>query len=173
MIPRNLLLAGALAALGLGVGVALAADNEAGVPLSPTEAAGGWTVETGGHAICMLRLTEDHRQRVAAVPGGRGGMGRDPRRHGAHRRRRAGAGAVQSLEQQPVCVAPFDRARRAADARPAERAGGQLERRPRAIAHALTTPDQRYLLGSAGACAAARTPRQIVSVSASLRRSAS
>ena len=61
MSPRNLALAGAIAALGLGVGVALAADNEAGVPLNPTEAVGGWTVETSGHAICMLRLTEDHK----------------------------------------------------------------------------------------------------------------
>jgi hypothetical protein len=39
---------------------AMAADHEAGVPLSPAEAAGAWTVETGGHAICMIRLTADH-----------------------------------------------------------------------------------------------------------------
>jgi hypothetical protein len=45
--------------------VAVAADHEAGVPLSPAEAAGGWTVENGGHAICMLRLTADH----GATPG--------------------------------------------------------------------------------------------------------
>ena len=31
-----------------------AADNEAGVPLTPAEAAGAWTVETGGRSICVL-----------------------------------------------------------------------------------------------------------------------
>jgi len=43
---------------------AMAADHEAGVPLSPAEAAGAWTVETGGHAICMIRLTADHGAQV-------------------------------------------------------------------------------------------------------------
>ena len=45
---------------------ALAADNEAGVPLSPAEAAGGWTVETGGHAVCMITLTASHGATVGA-----------------------------------------------------------------------------------------------------------
>ncbi len=54
---------------------ALAADHEAGVPLSPAEAAGAWTVETGGHAICIIRLTADHLARPAqncgdALPSG-------------------------------------------------------------------------------------------------------
>jgi hypothetical protein len=40
----------------VSVGVAAAADNEAGVPLTPAEAAGAWTVETGGHSICILSL---------------------------------------------------------------------------------------------------------------------
>ena len=39
---------------------AMAADHEAGVPLSPAEAAGAWTVETGGHAICIIQLTANH-----------------------------------------------------------------------------------------------------------------
>ncbi|HEY1426850.1 MAG TPA: AprI/Inh family metalloprotease inhibitor [Caulobacteraceae bacterium] len=39
---------------------AFAADNEAGVPLSPGEAAGAWTVETGGHPVCMIHLTAKH-----------------------------------------------------------------------------------------------------------------
>ena len=43
-------------ALALGAGAAFAADHEAGVPLTPAEAAGAWTVETGGHAICMITL---------------------------------------------------------------------------------------------------------------------
>src|SRR5580698_10138061 len=43
---------------------AMAADHEAGVPLSPAEAAGAWTVETGGHAICVVRLTADHGAQV-------------------------------------------------------------------------------------------------------------
>ena len=35
---------------------ALAADHEAGVPLAPAEAAGEWTLESGGHSICRLTL---------------------------------------------------------------------------------------------------------------------
>jgi hypothetical protein len=54
---------------------AFAADNEAGVPLSPAEAAGGWTVETGGHAVCMITLTASHGATVGngcadALPSG-------------------------------------------------------------------------------------------------------
>jgi hypothetical protein len=46
------------AALALGLsGAAAAADNEAGVPLSPGEAAGLWTVESAGHFICGVELT--------------------------------------------------------------------------------------------------------------------
>ena len=37
-----------------------AADNQAGVPLSPGEAAGPWTIETGGHSVCTLTLGADH-----------------------------------------------------------------------------------------------------------------
>jgi hypothetical protein len=36
-----------------------AADNEAGVPLSPSEAAGAWTVESGGRNICTVDLSAD------------------------------------------------------------------------------------------------------------------
>jgi hypothetical protein len=39
---------------------AMAADHEAGVPLTPAEAAGAWTVEAGGHAICIIQLTANH-----------------------------------------------------------------------------------------------------------------
>ncbi len=46
-----------MAAAILGPGVAAAADNEAGVPLSPNDAPGVWTLESGGHAVCRLRLT--------------------------------------------------------------------------------------------------------------------
>jgi hypothetical protein len=64
----------ALACLALAP-AAFAADNEAGVPLSPAEAAGGWTVETGGHAICMITLTASHGATVGdgcgdALPAG-------------------------------------------------------------------------------------------------------
>lgn len=40
---------------------ALAADvdHETGVPLSPSEAAGGWTVEAHGHSVCMIQLSPD------------------------------------------------------------------------------------------------------------------
>ena len=51
----------------LAVGLALAAtcasadplakpDHEAGVPLVPAEAAGAWTVETGGRSLCVISL---------------------------------------------------------------------------------------------------------------------
>jgi len=51
-------------ASALLAGAVAAADHEAGVPLTPAEAAGAWTVETGGHAICMIRLTADHGARA-------------------------------------------------------------------------------------------------------------
>jgi hypothetical protein len=40
---------------------ALASDvnHETGVPLSPREAAGGWTVESHGRSICMIRLSSE------------------------------------------------------------------------------------------------------------------
>jgi hypothetical protein len=63
MTRTMIALGGAAAALALGAGVALAADHEAGVPLSPQEAAGGWTLETEGHSVCMIRLTADHAAR--------------------------------------------------------------------------------------------------------------
>jgi len=34
-----------------------AADNEAGVPLAPSEAAGVWTVESAGKSICTVDLS--------------------------------------------------------------------------------------------------------------------
>ena len=37
----------------------LAADHEAGVPLSPSEAAGVWTVESGGRSICTVDLSAE------------------------------------------------------------------------------------------------------------------
>jgi hypothetical protein len=46
-------------ASALLAGAVVAADHEAGVPLTPAEAAGSWTVETGGHAICMIQLSPD------------------------------------------------------------------------------------------------------------------
>jgi hypothetical protein len=52
------------AALLLLAPAAMAADHEAGVPLTPAEAAGSWTVETGGHAICMIQLTAAHGAKV-------------------------------------------------------------------------------------------------------------
>jgi hypothetical protein len=36
--------------------VAATEDNEAAVSLSPSEAAGAWTLETGGHSICVVKL---------------------------------------------------------------------------------------------------------------------
>ena len=52
-----------LAAAGLlGAPSALAqnGDHEAGVPLTPAEAAGAWTVSSNGQDLCVLTLTADH-----------------------------------------------------------------------------------------------------------------
>ncbi len=38
-------------------GRVLAADHEAGVPLAPSDAAGPWTLESSGHAICVVKLS--------------------------------------------------------------------------------------------------------------------
>jgi len=48
--------AGAAWAAALTALPALAADHEAGVPLTPAEAAGVWTLETGGRDLCTLTL---------------------------------------------------------------------------------------------------------------------
>src|SRR5580692_3041878 len=47
----------AVAASSLVAGSALAVDHEANVPLAPSDAAGPWTLETGGHAICVIQLS--------------------------------------------------------------------------------------------------------------------
>ena len=39
------------------VGQALA-DNEAGVPLAPADAAGSWTLESNGHGVCTITLSQ-------------------------------------------------------------------------------------------------------------------
>ncbi len=44
------------AVTALGIPGARAADNEAGVPLQPTEAAGAWTLESHGQDLCTLTL---------------------------------------------------------------------------------------------------------------------
>jgi hypothetical protein len=45
----------------------LAADNQAGVPLDPAEAAGPWTLETGGHSVCTLTLGPDKSVKVVSA----------------------------------------------------------------------------------------------------------
>lgn len=72
----------ALLALGLCAApiVAAAEDHEAGVPLSPAEAAGAWTVESGGRNLCVLTLgaaktAQGYSARIPAscaqsIPGG-------------------------------------------------------------------------------------------------------
>jgi hypothetical protein len=62
------------AALAAGAGAASAEDREAGVPLSPAEAAGAWTLQSAGQALCTIRLGADHSARAAsdcagALPG--------------------------------------------------------------------------------------------------------
>jgi len=58
---RTLLIsAGVVVAAWVAAGSALAEDNEAGVPLTPAEAAGVWTLSTGGRDVCTLALTAAH-----------------------------------------------------------------------------------------------------------------
>ena len=52
MTMRSLLLAITL----LMATPVMAEDNEAGVPLSPKEAAGAWVLESQGHSLCRLTL---------------------------------------------------------------------------------------------------------------------
>jgi hypothetical protein len=63
------LLIGASLAAALAAGQALAEDNEAGVPLSPAEAAGAWMVSTGGRDICTITLTAAHGVKAGACNG--------------------------------------------------------------------------------------------------------
>ena len=49
---------------------AMAEDNQAGIPLSPADAAGAWTIESDGAAVCTLTLT--------ARKAGDGGFALDP-----------------------------------------------------------------------------------------------
>ena len=48
--------AAALAALSALPAAALAEDHEAGVPLTPAEAAGAWTLDAGSRPACVLTL---------------------------------------------------------------------------------------------------------------------
>ncbi|HEX2818014.1 MAG TPA: AprI/Inh family metalloprotease inhibitor [Phenylobacterium sp.] len=48
------------AALFAGASFAVAEDNEAGVPLTPAEAAGVWTVASQGQDLCVLTLGAEH-----------------------------------------------------------------------------------------------------------------
>lgn len=54
----------AVAALAASAALAQTPDHEAGVPLTPAEAAGAWVLETGGHSLCALTLG------TAKAPGG-------------------------------------------------------------------------------------------------------
>ncbi|HEY1415768.1 MAG TPA: AprI/Inh family metalloprotease inhibitor [Caulobacteraceae bacterium] len=63
MWKGSVLCAGLIAILGIA-GPVLAADHEAGVPLTPAEAVGGWTLSTQGRAVCMIRLGARHTVRT-------------------------------------------------------------------------------------------------------------
>ncbi|HEY5289783.1 MAG TPA: AprI/Inh family metalloprotease inhibitor [Caulobacteraceae bacterium] len=53
---RPLAIAAGLAATVFLAGQAAGADHEAGVPLTPSEAAGAWSLEQNGQTICTLDL---------------------------------------------------------------------------------------------------------------------
>jgi hypothetical protein len=65
---RASIIATALAAAGLLAGAAAAqtGDNEAGVPLTPDEAAGAWTVASQGKDLCVLTLGAAHSVKAPA-----------------------------------------------------------------------------------------------------------
>jgi uncharacterized low-complexity protein len=54
------------AALLAGATFAVAEDNEAGVPLTATEAAGNWTVASQGQDLCVLTMGAAHTVRAPA-----------------------------------------------------------------------------------------------------------
>ena len=73
---RSSLIAAGLAGAVLlaGAQLAVAEDNEAGVPLTPAEAAGAWTVASQGQDLCVLTLGAEHTVKAPrscndAVPG--------------------------------------------------------------------------------------------------------
>ena len=51
--------AAAAGALLLCGSFAHAEDNQAGIPLAPADAAGPWTLQADGHAICTITLGKD------------------------------------------------------------------------------------------------------------------
>jgi hypothetical protein len=54
---------------------AAAEDNEAGVPLTPAEAAGAWTLETDGHALCVITLSGGRAGQASYAAKSSGGCG--------------------------------------------------------------------------------------------------
>ncbi|MDB5481110.1 MAG: Protease inhibitor Inh [Caulobacteraceae bacterium] len=79
----------AAAILLLASGLAAAADEQAGVPLAPGEAAGAWTLEAQGRSICVLKLGAEKTKAGAykldapascgdALPAGLAGWWPDP-----------------------------------------------------------------------------------------------
>jgi hypothetical protein len=53
-----------LGATAMLASAAVAADREAGVPLTPAEAAGAWTIESQGRNVCVLYLGASHSVRA-------------------------------------------------------------------------------------------------------------
>jgi hypothetical protein len=62
-------LAGAALFATASLAVAVAEDNEAGVPLTPKEAVGAWTVSSGGQDLCVLTLGAAHTVKAASSCG--------------------------------------------------------------------------------------------------------
>jgi hypothetical protein len=63
------------------VASALSADHEAGVPLSPSEASGAWTLQSGGRDICVVTLGKNRvgpGYSAKAAPGCAGAVPGDP-----------------------------------------------------------------------------------------------
>lgn len=70
---RASFIAAGVAAAGLLAGASLALaqeDHEAGVPLAPAEAAGAWTVSSGGKDLCTLSMGAGHTVKATSTCGG-------------------------------------------------------------------------------------------------------
>ncbi|HXV00114.1 MAG TPA: AprI/Inh family metalloprotease inhibitor [Caulobacteraceae bacterium] len=61
---RTCIIVAGLGGAMLLAGQAVGADNEAGVPLTPAEAAGGWTLSQDNRPVCTLTLGARHTVRA-------------------------------------------------------------------------------------------------------------
>jgi hypothetical protein len=66
---KTLAIAAGLIGATFLAGAAAAADNEAGVPLQPSEAGGIWSLESNGQSVCSIDLGRGHSVRSGSACG--------------------------------------------------------------------------------------------------------